>query len=527
MTTSPFPSTETIADGVRSALKATGVELSEIEGDAAIRTPITGGILLSTRLHSDDEIDAAIGAAAEAFLSWREVPAPRRGALVKRWGELLTEHKGDLATLVTAEVGKTRSEALGEVQEMIDICDLAVGQSRQLFGKTMPSERPGHRLAEVWHPLGVVGIISAFNFPVAVFAWNTALALVAGDTVVWKPADATRLSALAVDALLARAVADVGAPAGVHQLLLTDAAGSQRMVTDERVALVSATGSVRMGKTIAPLVAGRFGRLLLELGGNNGAIVGPSADLDLTLRGAVFAAAGTAGQRCTTLRRLIVHSSVADELTERIVAAYGTLRIGSPTDDGTLVGPLINQASFDAQQRALKQAVAEGGTVLAGGGRVLVEDQPERVLRRAGGGPDARADRHRLRGDLRAHPVRDDLRDVGRGDRGAQRRPPGPVVGDLHLRPGRGRALPVGQRLRLWHRQRQHRDVRCRDRRRLRRREGDRRRPGVRLGLLEGVHAPGDPDRQLLRRAPTGPGRDLPLGSCAGRGPSGRCRFPT
>ena len=374
---STFPSTETIADGVRSALKATGVELAEIEGDTAIRTPITGGTLLSTRLHTDDEIDQAIGAAAEAFLVWRDVPAPHRGALVKRWGELLTEHKADLATLVTAEVGKTRSEALGEVQEMIDICDLAVGQSRQLFGKTMPSERPGHRLAEVWHPLGVVGIISAFNFPVAVFAWNTALALVAGDSVVWKPADATRLSALAVDALLARAVADVGAPAGVHQLLLTDAAGSQRMVTDARVALVSATGSVRMGKQIAPLVAGRFGRLLLELGGNNGAIVGASADLDLTLRGAVFAAAGTAGQRCTTLRRLIVHSSVADELTERIVAAYRTLHIGSPTDDGTLVGPLINQASFDGQQRALKQAVAEGGTVLTGGARVLAEDQPE------------------------------------------------------------------------------------------------------------------------------------------------------
>jgi len=374
---STFPSTETIADGVRAALKATGVELSEIEGDTAIRTPITGGTLLSTRLHSDDEIDDAIGAAAEAFQTWRDVPAPRRGALVKRWGELITEHKADLATLVTAEVGKTRSEALGEVQEMIDICDLAVGQSRQLFGKTMPSERPGHRLSEVWHPLGVVGIISAFNFPVAVYAWNTALALVAGDTVVWKPADATRLSALAVNALLGQAVADLGAPAGLHQLLLTDAAGSQRMVTDERVALVSATGSVRMGKQIAPLVAGRFGRLLLELGGNNGAIVGASADLDLTLRGAVFAAAGTAGQRCTTLRRLIVHSSVADELTERIVAAYRTLRIGSPTDDGTLVGPLINQASFDGQQRALKQAVAEGGTVLAGGARVLVEDQPE------------------------------------------------------------------------------------------------------------------------------------------------------
>ncbi len=372
-----FPTTASIAEGVRAALQACGVELAGLEGDAAIASPITGGELVGTTLHDDAAIDAAIDAAAQAFVTWREVPAPRRGALVKRWGELLTEYKSDLATLITAEVGKTRSEALGEVQEMIDICDLAVGQSRQLFGKTMPSERPGHRLSEVWHPLGVVGVISAFNFPVAVYAWNTALALVCGDTVIWKPADAARLSALAVDALLARAVAELEAPAGIHQLLLTDAAGSQRMVEDPRVALVSATGSVRMGKQIAPLVAGRFGRLLLELGGNNGAVVTPSADLDLTLRGAVFAAAGTAGQRCTTLRRLFVHTSVADELTSRIAAAYGTLAIGSPTDDGTLVGPLINRASFEAQQRALAAAVEQGGTVLAGGNRVHADEAPD------------------------------------------------------------------------------------------------------------------------------------------------------
>src|SRR5687767_3127699 len=217
-----FPTTAEITADVLRALKATGVDTDAIVGNTDVRTPITGEVIFSVRTHTGDEVDAAIDAAAEAFTTWRDVPAPVRGQLVKRWGELLTEHKEDLATLVTAEVGKIASEARGEVQEMIDITDLAVGQSRQLFGKTMPSERPGHRLMETWHPLGVVGIISAFNFPVAVYAWNTALALVAGDTVVWKPAEATVLSALATDALLARAAQDVGAPAGLHHLVLSD-----------------------------------------------------------------------------------------------------------------------------------------------------------------------------------------------------------------------------------------------------------------------------------------------------------------
>lgn len=370
---SEFPTTASIAADVARALASTGVDASLLSGEKPVHTPITGEVIGHTASHSGADMDKAITVAAEAFLTWRSVPAPVRGALVKRWGELLTEHKEDLATLVTAEVGKIRSEALGEVQEMIDIADLAVGQSRQLYGKTMPSERPGHRLAETWHPLGVVGIISAFNFPVAVYAWNTALALVAGDTVVWKPAEATRLSALAVDALLARAVRDVGAPAGIHQLVLADRVGGEKIVSDPRVALVSATGSVRMGQQIAPIIAGRFGRALLELGGNNGAIVAPSADLDLALRGIVFAAAGTAGQRCTSLRRLFVHSSIADELVGRITSAYETLTIGSPTVEGTLVGPLINKASFDAQQAALAKAVAEGGEVLYGGTRVYSE----------------------------------------------------------------------------------------------------------------------------------------------------------
>ena len=369
--------TQEIISELNDALTRIGVDASAWTGSEPVVTPVTGEQIFATKTHSAADVDAAITRAADAFIQWREVPAPVRGALIKRWGELLTEYKEDLGTIVAAEVGKIRSEALGEVQEMIDICDLAVGQSRQLFGKTMPSERPGHRLAETWHPLGVVGVISAFNFPVAVYAWNTALALVAGDTVVWKPAEAVRLSAIATDALLERAVREVGAPAGIHQLVLADRVAGQKLVEDERVALVSATGSVRMGREIAPIVAARFGRALLELGGNNAAIVAPSADQDLALRGIVFAAAGTAGQRCTSLRRLIAHESLADGLVERIAAAYKTLSIGNPREDGTLVGPLINKKSFDAQQAALAQAVAEGGTIVYGGERVLGDAHPD------------------------------------------------------------------------------------------------------------------------------------------------------
>lgn len=260
---------------------------------------------------------------------------------------------------------------------MIDICDLAVGQSRMLYGKTMPSERPGHRLMETWHPLGVVGIITAFNFPVAPYAWNTALALVCGNTIVWKPSEAVVLSAMGTHALLQRAVRDCGAPAEIVQLVTADRSGGEVLVDDPRVALVSATGSVPMGREVGPRVAARFGRCLLELGGNNAAIVTPSADLDLTLRGVAFAAVGTAGQRCTSMRRLIVHESVVDELTEKLVQAYGTLNIGDPRDPATLVGPLISEKSFEDMQRALRAAQEQGGTVLTGGNRVLAEDQPD------------------------------------------------------------------------------------------------------------------------------------------------------
>ena len=292
--------------------------------------------------------------------------------MVRRLGQLLTEHKATLAELVTLEAGKITSEALGEVQEMIDICEFAVGLSRQLYGRTMASERPGHRLMETWHPLGVVGVISAFNFPVAVWSWNTAIALVCGDTVVWKPSEATPLTALACATLLEQACRDVGADPRIHRVVQGDAAVGERLVDDPRVALLSATGSVRMGRAVAPRVAARFGRCLLELGGNNAAIVTPSADLDLAVRGIVFSAAGTAGQRCTTLRRVIAHSSVADDLAQRIASAYGQLQIGNPFDDGVLVGPLINAKAFDAMQTALDKAASDGGVVVHGGQRVDV-----------------------------------------------------------------------------------------------------------------------------------------------------------
>ncbi|QBJ95388.1 aldehyde dehydrogenase family protein [Rhodococcus sp. ABRD24] len=370
-----LPGTETLADRAIRALNHCGAAIPEPTGETSpapltARTPIDGSALAQLHPTTTAEVEIAIGRAHEAFLAWRSVPAPKRGAVVRRLGELLTEHKTDLAGLVTLEAGKIRSEALGEVQEMIDICEFAVGLSRQLYGRTMASERPGHRLMETWHPLGVVGVISAFNFPVAVWAWNTAVALVCGDTVVWKPSEATPLTAIACDALLRRAATDVGAPDGLHQLVLGTAMVGEQLVDDPRVALVSATGSVRMGRAVAPRVAARFGRCLLELGGNNAAVVTPSADLDLAVRGIVFAAAGTAGQRCTTLRRLIVHRSIVNDVTNRIAAAYRQLTVGNPFDDGVLVGPLINESACSAMQAALDTARSDGGILVTGGERI-------------------------------------------------------------------------------------------------------------------------------------------------------------
>ena len=336
-------------------------------GDRAVTSPITGEIIAHVHDASPKACARAIDAAHEAFLAWRAVPAPRRGELVRLLGEELRAAKSDLGLLVTLEAGKTISEGLGEVQEMIDICDYAVGLSRQLFGLTLATERPDHRMMETWQPLGVVGVISAFNFPVAVWSWNAALALVCGDAVVWKPSEKTPLTALAVQALFERAALRFeGAPAGLCAVLIGDRIVGEALVAAPKVRLVSATGSTAMGRAVAPVLAGRFARALLELGGNNAAIVCPSADLDLTVRAVAFAAMGTAGQRCTSLRRLIVHEDIHDALLARLKSAYASVRVGDPREAETLVGPLIDAAALAAMRRALAEAAADGGKATGG-----------------------------------------------------------------------------------------------------------------------------------------------------------------
>jgi aldehyde dehydrogenase (NAD+) len=372
-----LPAAQTLTDETTAILSRLGVTRADADGGLIARSPVTGGELARFTADTKADVEAAIGRAHEAFTAWRVVPAPVRGQLVRELGNLLREHKDDLGALVSIEAGKIRSEGLGEVQEMIDICDLAVGLSRQLHGLTIASERPGHRMMEQWHPLGVVGVISAFNFPVAVWSWNAALAFVCGDPVVWKPSEKTMLTALACQALVAEAARRVGAPAAVSTVVLGTAEVGEALVDDPRVALVSATGSTRMGRAVAPRVAARFGKLLLELGGNNAAIVAPSADLDLTVRGIVFSAAGTAGQRCTTLRRVIAHESVVDELTARIASAFASLPIGSPLEDGTLVGPLIDAGAYAGYADAIAKAQANGGELVTGGERVLADEAPE------------------------------------------------------------------------------------------------------------------------------------------------------
>jgi aldehyde dehydrogenase (NAD+) len=373
----PLPSHDSVRAEASAILTRLGVNGLHDSGELIARSPITGGEIARLQAHTVQQVADTVAAAQGAFRTWRTVPAPARGALVRELGELLREHKDDLGALVSIEAGKIRSEGLGEVQEMIDICDLAVGLSRQLHGLTIASERPGHRMMEQWHPLGVVGVISAFNFPVAVWSWNAALAFVCGDPVVWKPSEKTLLTALACQALVAEAASRVGAPEAVSSVVLGGAEVGEALVDDPRVALLSATGSTRMGRAVGPRVAARFGKLLLELGGNNAAIVAPTADLDLAVRGIVFSAAGTAGQRCTSLRRVIANSSIADDLVQRIGAAYESLPIGSPLDAGTLVGPLIDEAAYDGYVAALEKAQANGGTLVAGGSRVLADEAPD------------------------------------------------------------------------------------------------------------------------------------------------------
>jgi aldehyde dehydrogenase (NAD+) len=351
------------------------------DGTLLARSPVDGAITGKVVEATAEEMQVAIGKAHAAYLQWRNVPAPKRGELVRKFGEVLRVHKTDLSALVSLEAGKIASEGLGEVQEMIDICDFAVGLSRQLHGLTIASERPGHRMMEQWLPLGVVGIISAFNFPVAVWAWNAALALVAGDTCIWKPSEKTPLTALATQALFEQAVAAYvadghSAPEGLSQVLNGGAAVGDAMVSDARVPLISATGSTRMGRLVGPKVAARFGRCLLELGGNNALIVSDKADLDLAVRAIAFGAWGTAGQRCTTTRRVIAHKAVHDQLVARLDKVRVQLKIGHPLQDGTLVGPLVDKLAFDAMQAALVQAQAQGGTV-RGGARALAAEMPE------------------------------------------------------------------------------------------------------------------------------------------------------
>ena len=363
---------------VSDLLAALGVPASASQGGSLqLRSPIDGAPTGAIHPASEADMLAAIGRAKQAFEVWRDVPAPRRGELIRQFGALLRQHKTELAQLVAIEAGKVSSEGLGEVQEMIDICDFAVGLSRQLHGLTIASERPGHRMMEQWLPLGVVGIISAFNFPVAVWAWNASLAIVCGNACIWKPSEKTPLTALATQALFEQALEGFeGAPAHLSQLLNGGAELGRALALDPRVALLSATGSTRMGRAVGPLVAARFGRCLLELGGNNAIIVAPSADLELAVRGILFGAYGTAGQRCTTTRRVIIHESIHDDLLARLDRIRASLSIGNPLDPATLVGPLIDRAAFDAMQAALVSASEQGGSV-SGGERALAQRYPE------------------------------------------------------------------------------------------------------------------------------------------------------
>ena len=339
-----------------------------VAGGMSVISPVTGEPVASLAEHSVADTEAAIAKANDAFRTWRLVPAPRRGELVRLFAEELRKAKEDLGRMVSIEAGKSPSEGLGEVQEMIDICDFAVGLSRQLYGLTIATERPGHRMMETWHPLGVVGIITAFNFPCAPWCWNAALALVCGDPVIWKPSEKTPLTALACQAVFERALARFGddAPDGLSQVLVGGPAVGEALVDSPKVALISATGSTRMGRIVGPKVAARFGKCILELGGNNAGIVCPSADLDMALRAIAFGAMGTAGQRCTTMRRLFVHDSVYDQIVPALKKAYTSVSVGNPLETEALVGPLIDKTAFDSMGEALKEAAELGGTVHGG-----------------------------------------------------------------------------------------------------------------------------------------------------------------
>ena len=365
--------------GIREALKKLGIKdinegtstgLNNFSSGEILEShsPVDGRLIASVKMSTAYDYETAMKSAVEAFKSFRLMPAPQRGEIVRQFGEKLRKNKEALGKLVSYEMGKSLQEGYGEVQEMIDICDFAVGLSRQLHGLTMHSERPGHRMYEQYHPLGVVGIISAFNFPVAVWAWNTALAWIAGDVCIWKPSEKTPLCGIACQNIIAEVIRENNLPEGISCLINGDYKIGQLMTADKRIPLVSATGSTRMGKIVAQAVAARLGKSLLELGGNNAIIVTPDADIKMTVIGAVFGAVGTAGQRCTSTRRLIIHESVYDKVTDAIVSAYKQLRIGNPLDQNNHVGPLIDQGAVEMYNKALERVVEEGGRILVPGG---------------------------------------------------------------------------------------------------------------------------------------------------------------
>ena len=362
-----------------SVLQRCGIEPGDVQdGSLLVRSPIDGAELARVKETPTASMSEIIANSSAAFLQWRQVPAPVRGELVRLWSEELRQAKEDIGRIVSVEVGKIVEEGLGEAQECIDICDFALGLSRQLYGKTIVSERPGHRMMEQYHPLGPVAVITAFNFPSAVFAWNAALALVCGDPVIFKPSEKAPLSGLATFRALERAIARFGekAPQGLAQIVIGGASLAEALVDSAGVALVSATGSTRMGRGVGPKVAARFGRRILELGGNNAMIVTPAADLDMALRAILFGAVATAGQRCTSLRRLIVHRSVKVALLSRLLKTYAGLRIGDPLVPGNLVGPLIDRRAYEAMRQAIENAAAQGGRLLIGGERVLKSELP-------------------------------------------------------------------------------------------------------------------------------------------------------
>lgn len=331
-------------------------------------SPVDGKLIGKVKTTTQEDYEKAIASAQEAFKVWRTTPAPKRGEIVRQFGDKLRHYKADLGKLVSYEMGKSYQEGLGEVQEMIDICDFATGQAKMLYGHTMHSERPGHRMYEQYHPLGIVGVISAFNFPVAVWSWNAALAWICGDVVIWKPSEKTPLCGVACQKIIQEVLKENDLPEGISCLINGDYKVGEFMSKDKRVPLLSATGSTRMGKIVAQEVAGRLGRSLLELGGNNAIIVTPDADVKMTVIGAVFGAVGTAGQRCTSTRRLIIHESIYDKVKDAIVAAYGQLKIGNPLDENNHVGPLIDKDAVNAYLGALEQVKAQGGNILVEGG---------------------------------------------------------------------------------------------------------------------------------------------------------------